>query len=615
MPVTIKSSQVKVKGTDGYVSIDALADSTTASRISAINSAGASALEDIQIEGQSNVSSIEQKGAEVLESIPDEYTQLENDVSELKSALTKTTNYDTDFTDGAYIALNGGIGNVVNVTPVVSQQRAYKILPCKRGNTFTLTAGGGSAPRAWGFTDQEYTLLSVANNGSNPVGIVLTAENDGYLIVNHDITKQYSLVATQMIDVVDADGVDAIASEAVEDNNSTVLGLARLNYFDKTTIVEGKYPNPSSGALNVNSEYFASDYIDVDSIGSPVMVYGSQYVHCYDASKASLGSTAEADTRSQAKAQTLLPGTKYVIVSAANGYLDLTQVGNSILPGQKISFYAYKLDNLLLGKSQVVADPVIVDINGSGDYTSFTLACKEHYNDHRDIIVKPGVYDINDEYIDIWGESAVANMADADTETFDGWQYGVKMNGRKFIFEPGSKIVCDRTNYTVNSTHRFSALRVEMDVEIEGLYLVGTHLFYCIHDDYGVQTRPYTVKYRNCTVIGNNLTNSNCIGGGCKKWSRHILENCFFNNNASTKVAVRYHNTNIADAVPEIYVSNCYFNTSFTPCWYGAQETLMRVYVNNCEANSIHKVQESSSFTFDNVELNKWCCTEKSPVN
>jgi len=88
MPVTIKSSQIKVKGTDGYIGVDALADSTTASRVAAINSAGASALEDIQSEGQSNVSAIEQKGAEVLESIPDEYTQLEEDVSELKSALS-----------------------------------------------------------------------------------------------------------------------------------------------------------------------------------------------------------------------------------------------------------------------------------------------------------------------------------------------------------------------------------------------------------------------------------------------------------------------------------------------------------------------------------------------
>ena len=92
MPVTIKSSQIKVKGTDGYVGVDALADSTTASRISAINSAGASALEDIQSEGQSNVSAIEQKGAEVLESIPDEYTQLEEDVSDLKSAITRNQN-------------------------------------------------------------------------------------------------------------------------------------------------------------------------------------------------------------------------------------------------------------------------------------------------------------------------------------------------------------------------------------------------------------------------------------------------------------------------------------------------------------------------------------------
>ena len=76
MPVTIKSGQVKVKGTNGYVSVDALADSTTASRIAAINAAGTSQVE-----------AVEAAGAEVMADIPSDYSTLSDEVSDLKSAI------------------------------------------------------------------------------------------------------------------------------------------------------------------------------------------------------------------------------------------------------------------------------------------------------------------------------------------------------------------------------------------------------------------------------------------------------------------------------------------------------------------------------------------------
>ena len=301
-------------------------------------------------------------------------------------------------------------------------------------------------------------------------------------------------------------------------------------------------------------------------------------------------------------------------MSAANTYLNSTQVGKVIYTDRSIDYTQYMLKNLLIAEDQIIERPIVVDANGNGDYTSFTLACKENYGNNRDITVMPGTYDINAEYIAIWGQEAVDNMADADGETFGGWQYGVKMNGRKYTFQPGAKIVCDRTNYTVDGTHRFSALRVEMNVEIIGLDLDCTHLFYAIHDDYGNSQSIYTNIYRNCRVIGHNLTNVNCIGGGCKRWSRHIIDNCYFDNNTSASTVVRYHNTNYAGAVPEIYVSNCFFNTYLSIRWYGEQETKLRAYVNNSHAKAIIKEQESGSYNVDNVELFKWNNEETNPA-
>lgn len=108
---------------------------------------------------------------------------------------------------------------------------------------------------------------------------------------------------------------------------------------------------------------------------------------------------------------------------------------------------------------------------------------------------------------------------------------------------------------------------------------------------------------------GVNLTNANCIGGGCKPYSRHIINNCYFDNGVNDTV-VRYHNTNAVGAEPEVYVSNSFFNNKLSFNYYGSQTTKMKAYVNNCKASTIVKEQESSSFGVDNVELYKWCNEE-----
>lgn len=260
-------------------------------------------------------------------------------------------------------------------------------------------------------------------------------------------------------------------------------------------------------------------------------------------------------------------------------------------------------------------DTIIVDASGSGDYTSFTQAIYETVDSGRDVLVKPGTYDIVAEYVALFGQTAVDNMADADSAIFNGFQYGVRLRNRKVEFDSGAHLVCDWTGHTVNGTHRFSALGIDYDVEIIGLDLDVTATFYCIHDDYGPDGGiPYTVKYENCRVVGHSIYNANCIGGGCKKYSRHILKNCYFDNNLTGSATVRYHNTIGEGAEPEIYVSNCYFNNWFTPRWYGTQTSKMRVYVNNCHARAIYKMAESSSYDVDNVELYKWNNEETDPI-
>lgn len=251
--------------------------------------------------------------------------------------------------------------------------------------------------------------------------------------------------------------------------------------------------------------------------------------------------------------------------------------------------------------------PIIVDVSGGGDYTSFTQAIKTNIANKKRIYVKPGTYDIVSEYIDIWGAAAVASMQDSDSAIFNGFQYGVMISERTVEFAPGAELVCDWTGHTVDGTHRFCPIRVGYNATIIGLNLDSTYTFYCIHDDYGDGSNPYTNTYRDCRVTGHNIVNANCIGGGCKKYSRHVIENCYFDNGGlPSSTSVRYHNTNAVGAVPELFISNSYFNGWLTPRYYGSQTSKMKAYINNCKAQKIDVLAESASFTTNNVDMFKW---------
>ena len=80
MAVTIKTGAMKYKNGGGeYVSFNAVASETEATQIANINSAGAA-----------QISAIETKGAQTRDTIPDDYTSLQNDVDDLKSALSES---------------------------------------------------------------------------------------------------------------------------------------------------------------------------------------------------------------------------------------------------------------------------------------------------------------------------------------------------------------------------------------------------------------------------------------------------------------------------------------------------------------------------------------------
>lgn len=78
MPITIQNNKLRIRNAEGnYVNIDAVSDATVAERLTEINTAA-----------QTQISAIEQKGVDTVASIPSDYTELSDEVSDLKSAFT-----------------------------------------------------------------------------------------------------------------------------------------------------------------------------------------------------------------------------------------------------------------------------------------------------------------------------------------------------------------------------------------------------------------------------------------------------------------------------------------------------------------------------------------------
>lgn len=260
----------------------------------------------------------------------------------------------------------------------------------------------------------------------------------------------------------------------------------------------------------------------------------------------------------------------------------------------------------------IANNKIIVDINGGGDYTSLTRAIYENRDAARTVVVMPGIYNIAAEYVDLFGQDIVNSLS--DSTDLSGFQYGIRLRYKNVIFEPGSHLVCDWSGHTIDGTHRFSVLSIAENVELHNMDLDCTGVFYAIHDDYGSISSPIYKIYKNCRVTGHSIYNDNIIGGGCRPFSKIIIDGCYFDNGgADTSVCVRYHNSNVAGSEPVLWVSDSYFAQRLSFRWYGSQTTKMRAYVNNCHANAIYKGAEGPATT-DNVDIVKWNNDEVNPV-
>lgn len=115
MPITIKQGLMKVKDTNNeYIGVDVVAETATATQVSAIQAAGTTQVSAVNTAGSTQVQAVEDKGDEVLASIPADYTELSDEVDNLKSASMLQTETIPDTVQTIAFDSSGNVQSIVH---------------------------------------------------------------------------------------------------------------------------------------------------------------------------------------------------------------------------------------------------------------------------------------------------------------------------------------------------------------------------------------------------------------------------------------------------------------------------------------------------------------------
>ena len=179
--------------------------------------------------------------------------------------------------------------------------------------------------------------------------------------------------------------------------------------------------------------------------------------------------------------------------------------------------------------------PIVVDINGNGDYTSLSKAIADG---HKNIEVRKGVYDIQSEFKELYGDDFFDNFQTATQPQ------GLVLNGAVLKCDAGVEIRFEYSGTNERVISVFSTVIMQGNGgEIHGGKIYGKNCRYTIHDDvYNSSQRSKTV-IEGCEIVYNG---TRCAIGGGFGQSSHIevLNNVItqYGYDADS-LAILYHNS------------------------------------------------------------------------
>lgn len=266
-------------------------------------------------------------------------------------------------------------------------------------------------------------------------------------------------------------------------------------------------------------------------------------------------------------------GANYFILSTKQvnviTYKDITVNGNSL----KSSIYH---DVMVLKKDTNEIYDFIVDVNGSGDFTSLR-DCMIHigqiigeytegqhspefvYTENKtgkefNVYIKAGTYDVRSYFTnEEWTSDDALNKIGLIIPR------GVNLIG---LGKKRSDVIITCTSETTDD--RKSTINIQDDVRLENLTIIGNHTRYTVHDDYSYY--PYSNKYgsyrriKDVDFIGENLLYNTVYGSGTKGGADWVMKNCRFINKTAQYCLGLHDRDGYEQTAPENFLfKNCEF--------------------------------------------------------
>lgn len=482
------------------------------------------------------IAAIEAKGEETLDSIPDDYTELSDEVEDLKEAIDSFGREYINLYNGknntAQRYINNSNGSLVfNASFSTSDFINIKKYRGKNLNTSMIFSGC--------FFDDTKTF--VANSGfdqSETTDIVIVVP--GTATYCRVCFKNANEALVQLGATVSRNNY--ISGDIY--NLSNFYGNRFVGYenlLNISTCLENRYVHPSTGIIATLTDYFASDFIEIGT-GNYVTAKNVFDLVVFNEDKTfSRNITRDFD---QNPCVALLSGTeKYVRVTAHRTYLNVAMVTKTIgevtfvpysgnLKADLIDGEVYKKTKLYVGENscfKTINDALIAITDNSA---------KNRY----EIIVNPGTYNetiTTKDYVDITGENKYKSIINYISDNESDYV------NRSTIFA---------TTYTT----------------LKNLTVKTTGTKYPLHCD-ARYNEPYKVICENCIFKHDGFTtleNAGTAVGIGLYWGQHVsLKKCECYGDGTLGCAGVYcHNaeaTNQAQArFRSLEIKNCILGNS-----------------------------------------------------
>ena len=511
-------------------------------------------------------------GAGVIESIPDDYTELVRNVN----TKAKQIEY-----------LNKQLGGAIG--PFDMAHLGYWI-----GSDGTVSVAEG-----WGYSDSYY---AVSPNTTYICSKVATARISQYdsskqFISNSIVTTHFTTSATTYyikVSLAENDWADTFYCNTGFNYNYGLIALRKANNLCKIvdnadySLMEfndsNKWINSSGNIEPASGWGYSETYYEVDG-GNTYYFYtkaGTIAVATYNANYEFIQRATVVDSY-----LTFTSSVKYIRIScgiAEAPYIRVTK-----------------------GHPSLTTLRSVVSIGSGKEYTSLREGIRVAVQrGDTDVYIYAGQYDLTTEF---------ATEITAEAETPCGIYLG---NGVHLHFLQGSHVYA---NFNSNNTWAmqwfspfYSWQNDTKGFTIEGLAITTQNTHYIVHDErFG--SGEYTNKYINCfmqheTVQANAYRA--CIGGGLGEKCRIIIESGVYTVSvdgltSSEVYAITYHNGNSANCDNQITIKDLFLVGRFAFGYYGTSQRKSWVLVSNCSmTGNIWKHAETEQSTTDNIEVYQW---------